>query len=134
MKNKNQYFDMKKTIKITENDIRQIVSESVRRIVEANRKSSRRYTLEKDDAFNDELYKQATEEAKRNYNDYLEENWETLQRHLKWGTIDHIPTFEEWMHKYGPRDFYIRGIVKRYKQALKDNVTQIFDDEDYYED
>lgn len=89
-------------------------------LIEANHKSPRKYTLTQDQAFFDELYRQAKEEAERNYNDYLEENWESLQRHLRWGSIDHIPTFEEWMHKYGPGDNYIRGIIKKYKENLVD--------------
>lgn len=124
---------MKKIIRITENDIRRMVNESVRRIVEANRKSPRKYTLTQDQPFFEELYKQAEEEAKRNYNDYLEENWENLQNHLRWGSIDHIPTFEEWMHRYGPGDSYIRGIVKRYKETLID-VDKNYDEFNFDDD
>ena len=100
--------------------VHEAIMEKAIQLIEANHKSPRRYTLYNDEAFSDELYKQATEEAKRNYNDYLDENWENIQRHIKYGSMDHVPTFEEWMHQYGPGDNYIRGIMKRYKETLID--------------
>ena len=111
----------KKRIKITENDIRRMVSESVRRIVEAYPQSPRRYTLEKDDPFYHELFKTAVEEIERDYEMYCDSRPFFRETY---------PTVEDWIESQGGTRL-IHGYMTRYKNALKDNVTQVeFDPDD----
>ena len=118
----------KKRIKITENDIRRMVSESVRRIVEAYPQSPRRYTLEKDDPFYHELFKTAVEEIERDYEMYCElyKSQVTGESYFR----ERYPTVEDWIESQGGTRL-IHGYMTRYKNALKDNVTQVeFDPDD----
>ena len=87
---------------------------------EANRPSARKYTLEKDPAFFDELYSQAIEEISHEFKAAVDD-------HPTWY---HEFTLDDWI-RYNGGDNYVRSFVNKYKEALKDNATQVEYDAEY---
>lgn len=87
---------------------------------EINRKSVKKFVLGGDDAFFQELYNTAIEELKHDYETHCQEHrgWCPFPEKYK------QPTFEEWIRYMGGENF-IRSYVNKYKEALKDNATQV---------